>query len=173
MDIGQLLESKDVRTALREFASAHKPAMTAEEFLECLRPQVRVVASLGPSLGKALGLRSATRRTFAYPQGPTMTCVALLCGLLSNGVDVETVEQSSTGDSLLVSGGVPSSALHFGGRIDIQISARGPESDVSMAVVFPGQLIAWGAGKRLLAKLRRELDSAVGRLRQCPSMSAY
>ena len=172
MDIASRLESADVRSALREFASAYKPAMTAEEFLQYLKPKVRIGASLGRSLGSGLGLRSATRETFAFPQSPTTTCVAFMCALLANGITVDTVEQSSSEGTLLVTGTMPSSPLHYGGQISAEISGRQPGSQVSIVIVFPGQLFAWGAGKRLLLNLHSELHRATARLRQCPSMAS-
>ena len=159
--------------ALLEFASLHDPAITAEEFLESMGPVVRIGGSLSQSLGKTLGLRNTTRDAFAYPRDPTITGVALLCTLLANGIKIEAIEHATTGDRLIVEGAVASSALHWGGRIRIEISACEPGSKVSMAVVFPGQLFAWGAGRRLLRRIRGELDGATDRVRQCPSLSGH
>ena len=172
MDIGRLIESEDVRTVLREFASVYKPGMTSEEFLECVQPEVWIAASFSRSLQDS-GICRTNRQTFASTHNPTMTCMAFVCALLANGIATDRFEQSSAGDALSLSGPMPSSPLYWNGRITIEITARPPGSEVSMIATFPGQLIAWGAGKRLFRKLRAQLDSAALRLRQCPSMSAH
>ena len=173
MDIGRLIGSDDVRKVLREFACAYKPGMSSEEFLQFVRPDVRIGASVSRSLGDALGLRSTSHQTFASPHTPAMICMAFVCAFLANGIAADCIEQSMAGEALFLSGPMPSSSLYWSGRITIEITARPAGSEVSMIATVPGQLIAWGAGKRLFQKLRAQLDSAAVRLRQCPSMSAH
>jgi hypothetical protein len=171
MDIARLIESEDIRSVLREFACAYKPGMTAEDFLQLVQPEVRLSAKVSRALGDELKLRSTSNQTFVFQQSPKITCMAFVCALLANGIPADGIEQSPNGDALLLSGPMPSSALYWSGRITIQITTCPTGSDVSMVAEFPGQLIAWGAGKRLFRKLRSQLDKAAIRLHHCPSMS--
>jgi len=170
-EIDRILESEDVRAILRDYAAMHRPGLTSEEFLQYLRPHIRLGASLGRHLGERLGFRAATQDTFVVPQAPTKACVAILCGLVAHGIRVEVIERSSPGGSLMVTGIIPSSPVHFTGQITIEVSPQQEGSVVAVAVVYPGQLIAWGAGKRLVARVREKIEGALRRLGECPSLA--
>ena len=160
---------------LREYAAAHTPSMTAEEFsarvLTYLRPQVGFAYSaggaLGQKIGKTVGLRSKTKDKTVLPAAPVTVSTALLCVFVSNGITIEQVQQGSGTDTVVITGSVPSSKYHYTGLIAAEVATGHEGSVVEMTVIFPGQLFAWGSGKRLISRIYGGLDGAIARVSAC------
>lgn len=173
MNLKRLLESDDVLAVFLEYACEHQPGMTADEFLSSFAAQGTIGAALGQRMGRALGVKNTTTQSFSWSRPSLVTCGAVLCGCLAAGVVVDfvdPVEATEAGQALLITGTVPSSPAHFGGELTVEISEEAGGSKVFMRLVIPGQVFAWGAGKRLFKRIRNRLEDATVRIEHCPSL---
>jgi hypothetical protein len=171
MGIEDILKSPDVSAILLEYAQKHKPSMTAQEFMSNFRPQARLGYAIGLQLAKKLGVRSRTKDAFVLEYTPALALASIVCCLLKHGVSVSSIQEA--GYRMALSGDVPSSPLHYEGLIAVELELCEKKTSVSFLVEYPGQAIAWGAGKRLIAAVRGDLESAAKRLRNCPSVISF
>jgi hypothetical protein len=162
--VGMLLSHPDVREVLRQFAATHQPGVTADEFLSAFRPRIRTAGHAGRSVALKVGVASKTSRQIAFAWTSEVTAVAVVAGLVGSGVLIESVEESGRPPWVVVVGQVPSSPAHFGGTITCEVGSDTAGSLVFFDVVFPGQAIAWGAGRRLIKTVASTIASAAARI---------
>lgn len=170
MNIKQLIQSPDIHQVLRDFSAIYKPGMSSEEFMQYLRPTVRISATLGQVLGKKLGLRSTDESISISSDRSDTASISVICSFLSNGISVELIEQTATTDGVRIVGSIPSTPFHSGGIVTVNVLTAPLGTNLTWTTAFPGQIFAWGAGKRLVAKLQADRARVASRLRRCPSI---
>ena len=170
-DIKSLMNLQPVKEVLVDFAATHGPSESADEFLERFGATTVFTAQLANSAGKFLGVRNTTRETFSISHPPAVACLASICAMFANGLRVGTVGERDGNDRFRVTGDVPSTRLHFAGYITLDTDPHGAASMVDVTIVVPGQIFVWGAGKRLMRKIRSDMVSAADRLAELPSVS--
>jgi hypothetical protein len=167
----KVLEAEDVRAELLRFTVEHNPKMSAEEFLDGLG--LRMEAAVGRALGTKLGVRSFTEERVVFEYPPVVTVLALMGGMAAEGVRITSVAPTVEGDALEVSGVVPSSIYHYEGTLSVDLASVDGHVEARAQVVFPGQLCAFGAGRRLIRRVVRTVAVAGDRLRTCESVRRH
>lgn len=163
--VARLLADPEVKQILADFAAMYEPGMSAQEFLQnWARPQARATARFMQPRTESAGLASRTSREHDSGWAPPIATVGAIAGMLTRGVEIQSVEGAAGDPQVVVSGQVPSSPAHFGGTVTCTVTPSANGSTLSFEVVFPGQLFAWGAGRRLVRDVCAQLPHAADRV---------
>lgn len=171
VDVRSLINSQPVRALFEEFAAAHDPRESADEFLNRFGAMTVFSAKVAHSLGNALGVRNTTYEEFVVPHTPLIACLAAIGAVYCNGLDVEAIEETADGGGYLITADVPSTWLHFAGQIVVSVAPDGAGSTMEVTIVVPGQVFVWGAGKRLIKAFGSTMADAAIRLGELPSVA--
>ena len=170
--ISDLIDHDDVRDVLGRFACEYKPSMSAKKFLSYFPFGLESHAFKGNAIGKSIGFGSKSSKVVYCGHGAVFSAMATVAAMLASGIEIEEVSQV-TDNSARVLGNVPSSIWHFEGKIEASLTGENTQTSIEIVTVYPGQIMAWGAGARLIRRIEQRLEEAAVELAGCESLRCY
>ena len=157
-------------TLIRDAADAAIVEETATELLRGLVVTTGLPASLMSGLFEQFSeqsrLRSTTTGSWPVDAPYGHGVVAFLGAIAEQNIAPAQVNEVSPGRKVSFVASIPSSPSSWEGVLMFDLEGSGWRYRVDAKVIFPGQLFAWGRGKRILSKLERDMGEYLTELAQ-------
>ena len=151
-----LVNDPRLRETLANLSAPNRRGESAEEFLSCFPVVDQLGIAIAQKLGSQAGIANVTRASYTIPLPVTPACLSICAALFGRGIAITEIFEGEDRPNYIVFGTVPSSSLHWEGTFEADISQEHDGAETSLNVTYPGQLIAWGAGPRLLKHVKTD-----------------
>src|SRR4029450_1851416 len=151
-----LVHDPRLRETLATLPAPNRRGESAEEFLSSVPVIGQLGTAIAQKLGSQTGIANVTRASYTIPLPATPACLSVCAALFGRGIAITEIFEGDARPNYIVFGTAPSSSLHWEGTFEAAISQEHDGAETSLNVTYPGQLIAWGAGPRLLKHLKTD-----------------
>jgi hypothetical protein len=157
MKLNELLDQEATQALLRKAAKQDSFRLRADDVMGS--GINRIGGHVGHKLGKALGVRTGNDLTF--DSSLDLEHSAIGCLVAATSQDMTELKADYTASGIRLTGKLPDSWAVFEGNLTVDITSGASMTSIRVAVEFPGQLFAWGAGKRTVNRFRKDFEDAV------------
>jgi hypothetical protein len=166
--IHDIIHDPNASKLIRDAADAAVVEVSASEFLRGLLVTTGlpggVMSNLFERYADESALRSMTTGTWDV-DGPYGHCVvAFLAAIAEQNIELTHVNEERAGRKVSFAATIPSSPSSWKGRLVVELEGSALRFRGDAKVSFPGQIFAWGRGRRILSKLRRDMSRYLAEL---------
>jgi hypothetical protein len=158
----------NVARLIRDAGDAATLEVSATEFLRGLPVAtglpIMLVSGLFEPLSGQSRLQATTTGGWQVDAPYGHGVVAFLGAIAEQNIALAQVNEASPGRKVSFVASIPSSPSSWKGMLLLELAGSAWSYRVDARVVFPGQVFAWGRGRRILSRLERDMGEYLAEL---------